>query len=88
MTIQKPRDLKLPPVPTFTRKAIETVTIIVTAPIAAMLITVWTAIHRCVPEPTDHDGRSIDTNRKIGMSLSRNTGAHTRNCQSSAGCNE
>jgi hypothetical protein len=48
-------------VPTLTRKAIEPVTIVITTPVAAMLITIRTAIDRGVPEPTDDsNSRDID----------------------------
>jgi hypothetical protein len=88
MPVQKPRDLKLAPVPSLARKAIESVTIVITAPVSAMLITIRTAIDWCVPEATDHDGRNIDPHSQIRVCFCRNAGTHTCNRKCSACCYE
>jgi hypothetical protein len=88
MAIQKPRDLKLAAVPALTGKAIESVTIVITTPIAAVIITIRPAIDRCVPEPTDHgDGRNIDPHSQIRVCLCRNAGTNTCNYKRCAHCN-
>jgi hypothetical protein len=88
ITISEADYLALAAVPTFARKAIESVTVIIAPPIAAMLIAVGTAINRCRAEPTDHsNGRNIDSHSQIWVCFGGNTGAGTRNYQSSARCN-
>jgi hypothetical protein len=85
MAIQK----LLTPVPTLTWKAIESVTIVITTPVAPVLITIWTAIDRCVPEPTDHgNSRNINPHSQIGVCLCRNAGPHTCNRKSGTDSNE
>lgn len=75
-------------VPTVTRKAIESVTIVITTPVATMFITIRTAIDRCVPEPTDHsNGGNIDPHSQIRVCLCRNADTHTCNRKSSTNCN-
>jgi hypothetical protein len=69
MTLAKQRG-PLAAVPTVTRKAIESVTIVITTPVAAMLITIRTAIDRCVPERTDHSySRNINPHSQIRVCL-------------------
>jgi hypothetical protein len=58
--------MTLAAVPTFTRKAIESITIVVTTSVAAMLITIRTEIDRCVPV-AHSNGRNIDPDRQIEM---------------------
>jgi hypothetical protein len=77
---------ELAPVPTFTWKAIESVTIVVTPPVAAMLITIRTAIDRRVPEG-HRNSRNIDPHSEIGMCLCRNAGTYPCKRKSSTDCN-
>jgi hypothetical protein len=88
MVLAKPAWSALPAVPTFTGKTIESVAIVVTTPVAAMFITIRTAIDRGVPEPTDHNNsRNIDPHSQIRVCLGRNAGTHTCNHKSRAHCN-
>jgi hypothetical protein len=86
LTIEFARSLA--PVPTLAGKAVESVTIVIASPVAAMFITIRTAINRRIPERTDHrDSRNIDTHSKIRVRLCRNARTHTRDHKSSAHCN-
>jgi hypothetical protein len=80
--------IELAAVPALTGKAIESVTIVITTPVAAMIITVGTTVNRSVPEPTDRDSRRIDPHGQVRMRLRRHAGTHTGNYQSCADCNE
>ena len=58
----------LPTVPTLTGKAVESVTIVITTPVAAMFITIRPTINRCVPPRTDYrNSRNIDAHGQIGV---------------------
>src|ERR1700729_4172983 len=75
-------------IPTLARKTIESVTVVVTTPVASMLITIRTAIDRCAAKRSDYsDCRNIDPYGPIRMGLGRNAGTHTCNCESCAHCN-
>jgi hypothetical protein len=87
MIVAKPGWPALAAVPTLSGKTIESVAIVVTTPVAAMLITIRTAIDRGVPEPADHNSRNIDPHSQIRVCLCRNAGTHTCNHKSSAHCN-
>ena len=71
--------LNLAAIPTFARKAIESVAIVITAPVSAMFITIRTAIDWCVPEVTDRDGWNIDPHSQVRVCFCRNAGTHTCN---------
>jgi hypothetical protein len=77
--------LKLTAVPTLAGKTIESVTIVITTPVAPMLIAIRTAIDRRVPELTyDSNSRNIDAHRQIRVCLCRNAGTHASNHKSSS----
>lgn len=77
---------QLPAVPT-RGESDRIVTIIITPPIATMLIAIRTAIGRWVPKRTKHDNsRNINTHSQIRVCLCRNTSS--RNCKSSTHRNE
>jgi hypothetical protein len=86
MTLANPAWPALAAIPTLAGKTIESVTIVVTPPVAAMVIAIRTAIDRRVPDG-HRNGRNIDPHSEIGMCLCRNAGTYTRNRKSGTDCN-